>query len=781
MGSRCWIVDPDDPTKPAPVGVAGEIVIQGSTLFRGYLANPVRTGEAIISTPEWARCESDNKWMMRTYRTGDLGRFNPDGTLYFIGRKDTQVKVRGFRIELDEVEHHVRSSLPDAWRMSVDAIETQTGSQLAIYFCLSEATRTTGIDLNLDREALFSPLTDQMAMELQSLRGRLQVALPSYMVPSLFILCAYMPLMASSTKLDRRTLREQVSSLSPEQLAHYRLQDAAKSAPETDEERKLQSLWADVLQIPAHSIGRDDSFLALGGDSISAIRLVSAAREHGFSMTVQSLFRDLRLRIHAASLVNATATNSEGPSTVQTNNTQLHDAHVEPFSLLTPEDVEAITRQVRTHPVYATNLPVVDMFSTHPTQDEYFEASRRYPGSYMTRQLWRLGAHVDVARFRTTWEHVVARYDNLRARIYRHGDAEDDDGLVQVILDEQVCWEPTDNVTLREYVQAQQLIKVDYGAPLARYAIIRNDEVNYFAWTHHHVQLDGWTCGMILSSLRRAYTSGDSPAPVLSFSGFVQYARSVDRTATEQFWKRHMAGAKRCQWPTNNRDPETIGTGDAGRLGARLTVPRLEHGEFTLATVVSAAWTLALAVLGESDNITYTQTVSDRQAPIRNVDKVAGLCTSTIPVHIAIDRSDTVADLLAQIQAQSVESISHQHLGIHRIAKMLPTEEAVAMSKAAPALVIQPSIAGLDEHDDVLLRSAQDTLSTSELIHGYYVHPMIVHVALDTLRGRIDLHVTWNLDVVHQEQARDLLQRFEQMLTAVGTGEEHVLSDSRFR
>ncbi|KAM6482886.1 hypothetical protein HDV62DRAFT_379989 [Trichoderma sp. SZMC 28011] len=119
VGSFAWIVDAENPRRLAPVGCIGEIVMQGPTLLREYLADSAKTLSSTL-TSNWGRF----------YKTGDLGIYNPDGTIHYSGRKDTQVKIRGLRVELGEIEHHIRNSLDTIQQIVVDVLRSETGANL---------------------------------------------------------------------------------------------------------------------------------------------------------------------------------------------------------------------------------------------------------------------------------------------------------------------------------------------------------------------------------------------------------------------------------------------------------------------------------------------------------------------------------------------------------------------------------------------------------------------------------------------------------------------------
>ncbi len=222
----------DEALKPVAPGQPGEVYIAGANLARGYLC-PQQTAERFIRNPFPAGGA-------RLYRSGDLARYFPDGSLELLGRADRQVKIRGFRIELDEVET-LLSNLPAVGQAAVVAVPRQQG------------------DLQM---FAFVALKPGQQSSLAQIQGQLQDRLPDYMVPNLRLLNS-LPLM-SNGKLDRLTLCQQASKL---------LSRSGGTPPATPLERLLAGLWAEVLGL--EKVGVDDDFFALGGHSLAAVKLVS--------------------------------------------------------------------------------------------------------------------------------------------------------------------------------------------------------------------------------------------------------------------------------------------------------------------------------------------------------------------------------------------------------------------------------------------------------------------------------------------------------------------------
>ncbi|WP_277831116.1 non-ribosomal peptide synthetase [Speluncibacter jeojiensis] len=245
----------DERLRPVPRGMVGEVYVAGDQLARGYWAQSGVTGARFVANPYPATPGE------RLYRTGDRGRWNDGGDLEFAGRTDHQVKVRGFRIELAEVEAALRGA-PGVTAAAARTWELGGASSLAGYVVLD-----TGVD-----EAAGADPVD-------AVRAHLSRTLPGYMVPSSLTVLGTMPLTGSG-KLDRLALPE----------PRVRTGGAAEP-PRTDTERILAALLRDLLA-PAGEVGRGDGFFALGGDSILSIQLAGRARAEGLTISPQLIFEN---------------------------------------------------------------------------------------------------------------------------------------------------------------------------------------------------------------------------------------------------------------------------------------------------------------------------------------------------------------------------------------------------------------------------------------------------------------------------------------------------------
>ena len=240
----------DDHNEIQPIGIVGEICLGGDGLARGYLNNAELTSEKFITHP-FSTGE-------RLYKTGDLGRWLSDGTIEFVGRMDDQVKLRGYRIELGEIESVVQGY--EGVSSSIVLVkEMSTGDRELVSYLVGDT-------INVDE-----------------LRNYLIGILPSYMIPSHFVLIDTIPL-NSNGKVDKKSLPN------PDGTSISRGVDYV--GPRNEEEEKLVAIWSDVLGISKENIGVKSNFFELGGNSFKIIRLLNRINNvFGYELKVVDLFR----------------------------------------------------------------------------------------------------------------------------------------------------------------------------------------------------------------------------------------------------------------------------------------------------------------------------------------------------------------------------------------------------------------------------------------------------------------------------------------------------------
>ncbi|MDQ2903651.1 MAG: amino acid adenylation domain-containing protein [Chloroflexota bacterium] len=268
----------DEQLQPVPMGVPGELYIGGAGLARGYLNRPELTAERFIANPFNAEPES------RLYKTGDLARYLPDGQIAFLGRSDHQIKIRGHRIEPDEIVSVLNSQPAIQASLVVAREDSPDDKRLVAYLVLVPGTHLTA-------SALYEAIRRH---------------LPDYMIPATFVLLDMLPVTPNG-KVDRSDL--------PAPDAANVLRDAVIAAPGTPTEERLAGIVSDLLGVD--QLGIDDNFFLLGGNSMMGTQLIMRVAEtFGISLLLRTLFeaptvRQLALEIERRIIARVQAMSDE--------------------------------------------------------------------------------------------------------------------------------------------------------------------------------------------------------------------------------------------------------------------------------------------------------------------------------------------------------------------------------------------------------------------------------------------------------------------------------------
>ncbi|WP_374323149.1 condensation domain-containing protein [Aquipseudomonas alcaligenes] len=447
-----------------PIGVAGELYIGGEVgLARGYFQRPELTAERFLPDPFGAAGE-------RMYRTGDLVRWRADGTLDYLGRVDHQVKIRGFRIELGEIESQLLA-LEGVQEAAVIARETPTGKQLVGYVVAKE-----GVDT--------APLKAELAK-----------VLPDYMVPAQIIALAKLPLTPAG-KLDRAALPEPT----------WQSQDY--EAPQTDNERILAAIWADVLGL--ERVGRQDHFFELVGDSIVALQVVSRLRQQGLQLAPREQFQFPRL----AEL--AQAARAAG---------------------------EEIAQE-----------PVTGELTLAPIQAHFFAMNQAEPAHWNQALNLELLRPLDPILLEQALQALVAYHDGLRLR-FEQRDGRWTQHYGEIQADQTLLWqrEAADDAQAEALCnEAQRSLDLAQGPLLRGLHLRQAGKADRLLLAVHHLVVDGVSWRILLEDLLAAYRQLEAeqtvrlPGKSLSYKGWSeslqQWARSAAAQAELDAWRSRLSG-----------------------------------------------------------------------------------------------------------------------------------------------------------------------------------------------------------------------------------------------
>ena len=474
----------DRHAQEVPVGVVGEIYIGGAGVARGYLNRPELTAERFV------RLEGE-----RYYRSGDLGRWLANGLLEFVGRADEQVKVRGYRIEVGEVEAALSSHERVKEAVVTARADGSGEKRLVAYFVVAEGAETPTI---------------------AELRAHLQQRLPEYMVPTVYVELARIPLTALA-KVDRKGL--------PEPEAAGVVRDAEYLAPRTATEEILAGLWGEVLGVAR--VGVTDNFFELGGHSLLATQLMSRVRA-AFSVEVplRQLFEQPTVGCLGLAVEEA----------------------VRRGAGVSAPPIVAVSR--------AENLPL--SFA----QQRLWFIDQLMPNNsfYNSPGAIRLYGELNVAAMESTYNEIVRRHEVLRTTFTAV-----DDQPVQVINPHR--WRPLPLVDLtvldpaQRQVQAALLIAEDAGTPfdlstgplLRPYLIRLRPDEHWMCFTMHHIVTDEGSMAVLVREVAVLYESFSKgrpsplPEPAVQYADYAVWQRNwLQGEVLEQqmrYWRQQLAGA----------------------------------------------------------------------------------------------------------------------------------------------------------------------------------------------------------------------------------------------
>lgn len=725
--TAAWVVDPEAPGRMVPVGAVGELVLQGEQLADGYLNEPEKTAAAFIETPKWMGSVAGTK----CYKTGDLCQYGWDGTLRILGRTDSQVKLRGQRLETSEVEFHLRKFI-DA-DLVVDCLTFPSGRQALATFVVCDVPRDGSTS------SLILKASEEFKAHGQDAATALAEHLPLFMVPTLFIPIIAMPRTASD-KLDRKVLRATVVQLSEQEILGFGIQDTESlTPPTTDAERMLQAVWAKVLSIDQHKIGKTSNFEALGGDSITAVRLAVAVRStsNGKTLAVVDILRFPRLDQMAARLKDESRSVSR-PS-------------LAPFALLSATELASVKdTMTKTH----SGFPMLDAYPCTPLQEGFMQATSQDNFAYVSHQVFAPGPHVDMEQLRQVWRDVFSKFEILRTIIVTTSSGD----MVQVVLplasESQVVHVPS----LSGYFEDADAHAVREGSPLFKVAFVAEPERKVIL-TAHHAVFDAWFVEKLLAEVSNLYHSRkdrlSDPAP---FAHFVHHVRNAQGKDSQLFWQTALEGQTASRvFSVTGGSQNARQECSASRTFKLNTTKTCPYPKTMLPTVVRAAWGLLLSLYADAADVTFGLILNGRSGSdgSTDFDDVAGPTVTTVPFRIAIDRKKSASDYLNLVKNSSVDLLQHQFYDLKRGGEHADVVAATNFDNILDVVVADDTEA--ETTDAVMVRDQSVKVSQQS---SYYLTPMVVLVTLSG-ESSITLDLTYDSNIIPVEKAAQISAQLE--------------------
>ncbi|EAW14636.1 putative nonribosomal peptide synthase [Aspergillus clavatus NRRL 1] len=650
LGSVGWITRPDDPSRLAPVGAIGELLIEGPLVTRGYIDNPQKTKEAYIEAPEWLARFRDGK-PSRLYRSGDLVQYVEDGFIRYIGRADTQIKIRGQRIELGEVEYFVSRVFPRARQVVADLVLPSEGSKqllLAAFVLLPNEDQS---EASGQSQGYILPAFEEFRVNISVALPRLQVSLPSAMIPVIYLPLASIPLTASG-KTNRLLLRQLAQSLTWRDLEPYTgSQMACNRGPETPMQSKLHSVAVAVLDIPLDQLGVDDDLTLRGLDSIGAMRFVVALRQEGLCLAVTDIFAHRTLSA-LANIVESIHTDVEEIQEWKGGNGQ------GPVSSLVKGHSQNIMNDLKSqYAIHPNDVEIV--LPTTQFQREWLSSSHH---GYLAL---RLPASFDHERLQHALQAVVMKHSILRTVFVNLPGMT----VLQLVhsrtqVQIQIIQDPNNDI--EDICREDASSPVPYGGQYFRPILVRTSsgQDNTLILRLSHAQYDGLSLPILLRDISTYYSNDPSEVDIAlstqkTFADFVTRRAQMQTPAVFDFWRELLLGSS-----MTRLSPDTLGAAghDMPEVSIfrkkMISMPTLPAG-VTLATLHKAVWAIALSRMVSSHDIVFGEVVHGRSMPMKEVLDILGPCTNIIPVRVQITPGQTVQELLNHIQSQHFQTTEH--------------------------------------------------------------------------------------------------------------------------
>ncbi|OQR64135.1 non-ribosomal peptide synthetase [Streptomyces maremycinicus] len=690
--------------RPVPDGVPGELYLTGVQLARGYHRRPALTADRFVADPY-----ADEPGA-RMYRTGDLVRRRSDGTLDYLGRTDRQVKLRGNRVELGEIEAALTRH---------------------------PAVARGAVVVRDQRLVAYAVPAAGSAVDTAELRSALAEALPAPLVPEAYVVLADLPLTPSG-KLDQAALP------APE------AERAARREPAGPLERRLTEIFAAVLGI--EDAGPDDDFFRLGGDSISSIGVAGRARAAGLDLSPRDVFTHRT----PAALATAAAAATAVPAAAQ--------APAAPFTLGDAEQA-----RVR---ALAAPAAVADVWPLAPLQEGLFFHSAYDEGAldvYTVHETFDFATRLDTGRLRAAVRTLLARNPGLRAGFTSEGL---DQPVQFIVEDPEIPLEEVDlshlptaeqDLRLREATDAERDRRFDLSAPpLFRLLLLRlgAERGDRLVIGRHLILWDGWSAWLFLDELFALYeTGGDAaglPSPG-SYRDYLSWLERQDDTAATAAWRTALAGldeptllAPAAADGLEPVIPDRLDLRLSAELGDRLRAAGRDHG-LTLNTLLNAAWGLTLASATGRPDVVFGTTVAGRPSEVPDVGDIIGLFLNTVPTRIAFDPAEPVLALLRRIQGERLDLMPYEHLSLGVL------QAETGHRKLFDTLFVLRNNDTEERLADLRTRHGATAVANVDATH--YPANLVI-----TPGRRIAVTLTHRPDLVPADRAQALLDRFALLL-----------------
>jgi amino acid adenylation domain-containing protein len=721
LNSRVWISLLDNPNKLAPVGAIGELVVEGPGIARNYINNHSDSANLFYDATPWAKdWDTSIESTGRCYRTGDMAQFAADGEIIFIGRRDRQIKLRGQRIELEDIEIRLQqhSQLPGA-HIILEVLDIHGYDDLVAFLYAPGLKDIPGLTL----DSASARMTEEMELEIERLRISISEELPAYMWPVVWIPLREIPL-SPTGKLDRQMLLR-----FGEDYCSNMQTDGGDDDGLSPIESILAKMWRQILKFATPNLKPDAHFFRMGGDSLCSMRLVTLADREGYYLTMEKVFRNPTLSGMAITMQEVLNTNSH-LSIVPASDSHTQEESYKVWSLL--KDYGFNREQV------AGILPCTAL------QEGLFSLSLALPSLYSSQFVFEFSSAVDIQRFKAAWTSAIEAYPILRTAIVPSSS-----NLVQVVLRNEAKWTEVKQ-DLASFLSADKAVSFDPGQPLVRFHHVQDPSSiqPHLVWTLHHAIFDGWSLEYVVEHIRNTYYhhSREVQSPG-SFEEFVQFCEGLDQGKSELFWTEQLKYAPTPAFPNLPKSGHLAADNSSVRHTIAVSTDATQG--FTTTILARATWALLLSEYEGSDDITFGNSLHGRNSLPRHLQDVVGPTVTTLPIRIKIDRTQTILRFLEDLQGQFTAMIPYEQFGLSRIIAM--NQDVKNAASFRTLLIVQVANTKSLKEEGLRLKEVERSL------HEY---PLVL--TLMPRGSKTEIVATFDSAVISHPQILRILKQFEQ-------------------
>ncbi|KJZ71051.1 hypothetical protein HIM_09578 [Hirsutella minnesotensis 3608] len=615
-----------------PLGWVGEFCFGGEQVASGYYNEPGLTDKSFLEHPRFGRI----------YRSGDVGRMLPDGSLVIIGRLDDQIKLRGQRIEAGEINSTItRTGLANAAVTATMKCNDEVSQQLVSFYvpihCSSPNLVPFEIDLETNRQ-LFADLSSR---------------LPSYMVPSYLIPLDRIP-MTSSGKVDRRNLQTRFASFD---LGY--LEAAATCAPSyrdegswTTREKVIAEAIAESTKTALTAIKRWTPFAALGIDSISAIGLSRILiTKHGMKASISSILQNPTVA-QLGRLLDAQDAVKDASDQASS------DVHIAGF----PDQIRAT--------LACDPADIEDILPCTPLQEAMLSQGRR---SYFNKILLRL--QVQAKDMMSYWDQMCERHGILRTHFVTTKNARHP--IAQVVLRQwRITWKeyivkvPSLAGAVHEHLECLPE-PLDSGTPPLSCAFIRYKGSTFLSLICHHALYDGVAMDNLWREIEALATGGALSSPIC-YKPFIQNVIRLPQD-TKEFWAKELHDFKPSILFTRRTGAEINQCIHTTSLDSSLreTQRSLRDLGVSLLSACQVSWTQLLSVACDCQDITFGNVVNGRTIDIDGVERLVAPCFNTIPIRKKLTGPSQNIEVARSFQDLNARMLRYQFTSIRQIQRIV--------------------------------------------------------------------------------------------------------------